>query len=102
MPISPNSLTKTAVLTPCWLVKIWLSKVVLPLPKNPVMIVTGKPLLGAFIVVVVWVSTVAIAIAVFSTWFVVFHYASKTVATYIVLMFSIGGVQNCVLPKLRW
>lgn len=46
MPISPNSLTKTAVLSPCWLVRIWLRRVVLPLPRKPVMIVTGRPKLG--------------------------------------------------------
>src|SRR5579883_1145842 len=49
IPISPNSLTKTAVFKPCWLVSMWLSRVVLPLPKNPVMMVTGKPCLGASI-----------------------------------------------------
>ena len=42
MPISPNSLTSTAVLTPCWLLRMWLSKVVFPAPRKPVRIVTGR------------------------------------------------------------
>ena len=44
--ISPNSLTNTATLRFCRSVKIWFNSVVLPLPKNPVIIVTGIPRLG--------------------------------------------------------
>ena len=42
MPISPNSFTSTAVFRPCWLVRMWLSSVVLPAPRKPVRIVTGR------------------------------------------------------------
>lgn len=34
---------------PDWLVRMWFSRVVLPLPRKPVMMVTGNPSLGAFI-----------------------------------------------------
>ena len=43
MPISPNSFTRTAVFTPCWLLRMWFSRVVLPAPRKPVRIVTGRP-----------------------------------------------------------
>ena len=42
IPISPNSLTKTAVLIPTWFFKMWFKSVVLPEPKNPLIIVIGS------------------------------------------------------------
>src|SRR4051794_28739538 len=42
MLTSPNSLTRTAVFSPRWLVRMWFTRVVLPLPRKPVMIVTGS------------------------------------------------------------
>ena len=41
MPTSPNSLTSTALRSPCWLLRMWLSRVVLPAPRKPVSSVTG-------------------------------------------------------------
>src|SRR5687768_4264869 len=41
MPTSPNSLTITATRLPCAVVRMRLSKVVFPAPKNPVRTVTG-------------------------------------------------------------
>src|SRR3984893_14577079 len=42
MPISLSSLTMTAVHKPCWLVRMCLIRLVLPLPRKPVITVTGK------------------------------------------------------------
>src|SRR6516165_1055040 len=42
MPMSPNSLTMTAVRNPCWLVRICFTRVVFPLPRKPVTTVTGN------------------------------------------------------------
>src|SRR5271165_5279787 len=42
IPISPVSLTMTAILSPCSLPRIWFSSVVLPLPRKPAITVTGK------------------------------------------------------------
>ncbi len=61
MPISPNSFTSTAVLIPSWLAKMWLSRVVLPLPKKPVMIVTGRPCLVSSIA---WTGSAAVDMGV--------------------------------------
>ena len=47
IPISPNSFTSTAVFTPCWLLRMWLSSVVLPAPRKPVRMVTGSGLAWA-------------------------------------------------------
>ena len=38
---SPNSFSTTAIFLPCVAVRMWFNKVVLPLPRKPVMIVTG-------------------------------------------------------------
>jgi hypothetical protein len=42
MPISPSSLTMTAVRNPCALVRMCFTSVVFPLPRKPVMTVTGR------------------------------------------------------------
>mmetsp|Transcript_5386 Transcript_5386/g.16066 ORF Transcript_5386/g.16066 Transcript_5386/m.16066 type:complete len:274 (-) Transcript_5386:21-842(-) len=41
MPTSPNSFSMTAILFPCCFVRMWLSRVVFPLPRKPVRTVTG-------------------------------------------------------------
>mmetsp|Transcript_67804 Transcript_67804/g.189270 ORF Transcript_67804/g.189270 Transcript_67804/m.189270 type:complete len:239 (+) Transcript_67804:799-1515(+) len=41
MPTSPNSFSMTAIFFPCVAVRIWLRSVVLPLPRKPVITVTG-------------------------------------------------------------
>mmetsp|Transcript_19262 Transcript_19262/g.44280 ORF Transcript_19262/g.44280 Transcript_19262/m.44280 type:complete len:288 (-) Transcript_19262:55-918(-) len=41
MPTSPNSFSITAIFFPCAAVRMWLSSVVFPLPRNPVSTVTG-------------------------------------------------------------
>mmetsp|Transcript_14006 Transcript_14006/g.41741 ORF Transcript_14006/g.41741 Transcript_14006/m.41741 type:complete len:300 (-) Transcript_14006:86-985(-) len=41
MPTSPNSFSITAMVLPCSAVRMWLSSVVLPLPRKPVSTVTG-------------------------------------------------------------
>jgi hypothetical protein len=41
MPTSPNSFSITASFLPCCCVRMWLSNVVFPDPKNPVSTVTG-------------------------------------------------------------
>ena len=43
MFMSPNSFTKTATFKSLLLLRIWFNSVVFPLPKNPVMMVTGIP-----------------------------------------------------------
>ena len=44
--ISPNSFTSTATRKASKFCKMWFSKVVLPLPKKPVMMVTGRRVSG--------------------------------------------------------
>ena len=41
MPVSPNSFSITAILSPCCSVRMRLRRVVLPAPRKPVSIVTG-------------------------------------------------------------
>mmetsp|Transcript_30087 Transcript_30087/g.59747 ORF Transcript_30087/g.59747 Transcript_30087/m.59747 type:complete len:246 (-) Transcript_30087:168-905(-) len=48
MPTSPNSFSITASFFPCSAVRMWLSKVVFPLPRKPVKTVTGTRLSSAF------------------------------------------------------
>src|SRR5689334_23393554 len=40
--ISPISLTMTPILSPGWLARTWFTSVVLPLPRKPAIIVTGR------------------------------------------------------------
>ena len=46
MPISPSSFTSTAARTPARFDRMWLTRVVLPLPRKPVTSVTGRRLGG--------------------------------------------------------
>jgi len=41
MPTSPNSFSMTAIFLPWFPVRMWLTRVVLPAPRNPVMMETG-------------------------------------------------------------
>ena len=41
MPTSPNSFSMIAIFLPCCAVRMWFKRVVLPLPRKPVRIVTG-------------------------------------------------------------
>mmetsp|Transcript_24604 Transcript_24604/g.33712 ORF Transcript_24604/g.33712 Transcript_24604/m.33712 type:complete len:281 (+) Transcript_24604:786-1628(+) len=41
IPTSPNSFSITAIFRPCCCVRMWLRRVVFPLPRNPVSTVTG-------------------------------------------------------------